>query len=173
MNSTVLNIVRRAAVPVAALVMAIGLAGTASAAVIDPAPIGPNQLFTGIVNGASTNAVIRTDCVGPIAVGQTGHPVPNQYVEVSAGPSASSIVSVGDTGSAGNSVIVVLNGGSSVTPTQTVLFGTLHDYVVHLPIPTGITVPCSGPGNVVFLPSPTSPTARSATVNVTLVSITA
>jgi hypothetical protein len=170
MNSTVLRFVRRAAVPVVAIAAVLGLAGTAGA-VIDPAPIGPNQFFTGIVNGASGNATILTNCVGPIRVGETGNPLPNQYVEVSAGASSGSIVDVGFTGSAGNSVIVVLNTGTITGPVQTVLIGTLRDYVVHLAIPTGITVPCSGPGDVAFVPSPGSSTAKAAIVNVNLVSI--
>ncbi|HEX4704546.1 MAG TPA: hypothetical protein VH352_20635 [Pseudonocardiaceae bacterium] len=167
MNSTVLRIARRAAVPVAAIFAVVGLAGTAGA-VIDPAPIGPNQFFTGIVNGASVNATITTNCIGPIRPGETGNPLPNQYVEVSPGPSSGN-VGIGFTGSNGNSVIVVLNTGGPTGPIQTVLIGTLHDYIVHLPIPTGITVPCAGPGDVAFVPSPGSSNAKSAIVNVNLV----
>lgn len=162
---------RRVLVPVLGAVAAVGLAATAGNAVIDPAPIGPNQFFTGDVNGASQNGAITTDCVGPIVPGETGHPIANQYVAVSAGPSSGSNVSVGFTGSLGDSVEVDLVLPVSPGPAPGIEFGILHDYVVHLPIPTDITVPCDGPADVVFIPKPNSPTAKSADVHVTLRSI--
>lgn len=160
---------RRVLVPVLAAVAAVGLGATAGNAVIDPAPIGPNQFFTGDVNGLSANGAITTDCIGPIIPGETGHPIANQYVAVLPGPANGSNVSVGFTGSAGNSVEAVL-----VFPTGSIsgiVLGTLHDYVVRLPIPTDITVPCNGPADVLFIPQPNSQSAKSADVNVTLRSI--
>jgi hypothetical protein len=53
------TIARCAMVPVFAAV--IGLAG---AAVIDPLPIGPNEVFAGFVNDHQTNATIVADCAG-------------------------------------------------------------------------------------------------------------
>ncbi len=165
-----MSIVRRVAVPLAALVAAVTLAGTANA-VIDPAPIGPNSFFTGDVNGASQNGTIKTDCVGPIRPGEQGHPVGNQFVAVIPGASSTANVSVGFTGSAGNEVTVFLETPTSTGPVSTGLIGTLHDYVVHLTIPTSLVVPCDGSADVVFVPGPPSPTAKSAVVRVTLVSI--
>ena len=165
-----MSIVRRVAAPLAALVAVMTLAGTANA-VIDPAPIGPNSFFTGDVNGASQNGTIKTDCFGPIRPGEQGHPVGNQFVAVIPGPSSTANVSVGFTGSAGNEVTVFLETPTSTGPVSTGLIGTLHDYVVHLAIPTGLLVPCDGSADVVFVPGPPSPTAKSAVVRVSLVSI--
>jgi hypothetical protein len=163
---------RRFAIPLIAAVAAVGLAGTsATAAIIDPAPIGPNQFFHGDVNGLSANATITTDCVGPVRPNESGHPVGNQYVDVLPGVSSGSAVSVGFTGSAGNSVRAALLLPISSGPASGIVLGTLRDYVVRLTIPVDITVPCNGSADVVFTPLPTSDTAKSATVHVTLVSI--
>jgi hypothetical protein len=170
MNTTVLSIVRRVAVPFAALVAVVALGGTANA-VIDPAPIGPNSFFTGDVNGASQNGIIKTGCAGPVQPGQKGHPVGGQFVAVIPGASSSANVSVGFTGSVGNEVTVYLETPTSASPIGIALIGTLRDYVVHLTIPTGIFVPCNGPADVVFVPGPPSATAKSAVVHVSLISI--
>jgi hypothetical protein len=61
----------RFAIPVLAAVAAIGLAVPVGAAVIDPLPIGPNEVFAGFVNDHQTNATIVADCVG---AARTGHP---------------------------------------------------------------------------------------------------
>jgi hypothetical protein len=160
---------RRVLVPVLGALSVVGLAATAGNAVTDPAPIGPDQFFTGDVNGLQANGVITTDCVGPIVPGATGRPIGNQFVAVLPGPATGANVSVGFTGSLGNSVEAVLvfpNGSVSG-----IVLGTVHDYVVRLPIPTDITVPCNGPADVRFIPQPNSPSAKSADVNVTLRSI--
>jgi Na+/H+ antiporter NhaA len=54
------TIARRAMIPVLAAV--IGLA--VPAAVIDPLPIGPNEVFAGFVNDHQTDATVVADCVG-------------------------------------------------------------------------------------------------------------
>lgn len=154
---------RRLALPAAVLLTLLGAAGTA-AAVTDPGPIGPNQYFSGIVNGKTANAPILTDCVGPIVAGQTGHPLSGQYVLVTT-PPATTTGDVGYTGSAANSVTAVLQGGPMVGPAATVI-GTLTWYEVKLPIPTTLTVPCGGAGEVDFIPTSTSSTARTAVVSV-------
>jgi hypothetical protein len=165
-----MSIVRRVAVPLVALFAAVTLAGTANA-VIDPAPIGPNNFFTGDVNGLSQNATIKTDCIGPIRPGQQGHPVGNQFVAVIPGVSSGADVSVGFTGSVGNEVTAFLAAPSSTSPVTTGLIGTMHEWVVHLAIPTSLVVPCDGSADVVFVPGPPSSTAKSAIVHVTLVQI--
>lgn len=166
---------RRFTIPLIAAAAAIGLAGTtataATTAVIDPAPIGANQFFHGDVNGLSANATITTDCPGPVRPNEMGHPVGNQYVAVLPGTSSGSAVDVGFTGSAGNSVRAALLLPISSGPASGITLGTLRDYVVRLTIPIDITVPCNGSADVVFTPLPTSDTAKSATVHVTLVSI--
>lgn len=57
----------------------------------------------------------------------------------------------------------------STTATNTPVI--LRDYAVSAPIPTSLTLPCSGSGTVAFVPEPTSPTAHTATVTVTFTSI--
>jgi hypothetical protein len=156
---------RRLALP-AALLALLGGAGTA-AAVTDPGPIGPNQRFSGIVNGKTANAPILNDCVGPIVPGQTGHPQSGQYVLATTLP-ATTTGDVGYTGSAANSVTAVLQGGSMVGPAATVI-GTLKWYEVKVPIPTALTVPCAGAGEVDFIPTPTSSTAHTAVVTVSFI----
>lgn len=47
----------------------------------------------------------------------------------------------------------------------------LRDYAVSAPIPTSLSLPCSGSATVAFVPEPTSLTAQTATVTVTFISI--
>ncbi len=153
------------AITVGALLL--GSAGTAAAAAVqDPLPVGPNQVFTGQVNGVADNAPIRTDCLGPITPGETGHPIAGQYVE--AVTAAASSADTGYTGSAAQALQVTLTAPASST--LTTLIGTLNSFYVQLPIPTTLVVPCSGTGLVAFAPTPTSPAARAATVTVDFLS---
>jgi hypothetical protein len=128
--------------------------------------IGPNQYFVGNVNGSAGNASILVGCFGP--VGGTGHPLQNQYVLASQVP-ASTTSNVGFTGSAANSLVVSLRLITPSGSTGTYLIGTLTRYDTKLAIPTTLDLPCSATGNAVFAPAPTSPTAKSAVVSVTVV----
>lgn len=159
---------RQVSSPLLALAVGALLLGSAgaAAAVTDPLPIGPNQVFAGQVNGVADNAPIQTDCLGPITPGETGHPLAGQYVE--AVPAPASSATAGYTGSAGRLLQVTLTAPASST--LTTVIGTLNSYYVQLPIPTTLTVPCSGTGLVAFTPTPTSSTARSATVTVDFLS---
>lgn len=149
---------------VAALTLLGGAIGLPSAvATVDPAPIGPDQFFVGQVNGASADAVIRVVCPGPVTAGETGHPISGQSVVVL--PGASSSAGVGFTGAAGDEVAVDFGAGSTTAPV------ILSDYAVKAEIPTTLDLPCSGAGKVVFVPTPTSSTAQSATVSVTYADI--
>lgn len=145
-----------------ALGTAAVLAGTAvpASAGITPAPIpiGPNQLFAGLVNGQEGNATIQMGCFGP--VGGTGHPLAGQTVSVRPA-STSGTADVGFTGSAATQIAVTF-GTSSSTDKPIVL----DAYGVTAEIPTTLTLPCGGPGVVVFTPLPTSSTARADTVDV-------
>ena len=155
---------RLLAVTVGALL--IGSAGSAAAAVQDPLPVGPDIAFAGQVNGVSTNAPIRTDCLGPVVVGETGHPVAGQYVEAVTAPVTSAVS--GYTGSAAHQLEVSLTAPASSTVSS--LIGALNSFYVELSIPVTLTVPCTGTGVVAFTPDPTSPTARTATVTVDFLS---
>lgn len=153
----------------AAAVASVVLTGTAQA-VVDPAPIGPNQFFSGLVNGTNVHAVVTTDCVGPVTPGELGHPVSGQTVSVDP-EKTSSTTDVGFTGSAGDSVEVFLGGPTSSGSSLSGVVGTLTAYAVQLKIPTTLQVPCDGSGQAVFVPKPTSSTAKSATLAVTFESI--
>ena len=166
MHSSARRLAASAALSGAVAVAAAVLAGTAQAAVVDPAPIGPNQVFTGLVNNTNDNPVVTTDCVGPVVPGQMGHPVSGQFVSVDPAPTTST-VDVGFTGSVGDSVTVFLGGPTSSGSSAAGRVGTLKDYAVRLAIPTTIEVPCDGPGEAAFVPEPTSPTAKTAILDVT------
>lgn len=136
-----------------------------AAAAVDPAPIGPHQWFSGQVNGVTANAVITVGCVGPVLPGQTGHPVSGQSVSVVPAPGAVTS-NDGYTGEAADHVVVDF-GAPASTGSATVL----QYYGVKAAVPTSIELPCYGSGKVVFVPAPTSSTARTATVPVTYRSI--
>jgi hypothetical protein len=131
--------------------------------VVDPAPIGPNQLFQGLVNGQTANATIQMACFGPVHPGQTGHPLPGQTVKALPLPSSSTVDS-GYTGSAANSIDVFFGPSSSVASPV-----VLRYWAVSAAIPTTLVLPCFDTGTVTFVPTPTSATARNATVQVTFV----
>ncbi|MHA6757035.1 hypothetical protein [Streptacidiphilus sp. PAMC 29251] len=158
-----LSVLHRSALAVTATVLAAGLLSAAPAAadgVVDPAPIGPNQYFTGLVNNVSTQAVIKVVCPGPVIPGETGHPLSGQTV-AALPATVSSSTAAGFTGSAANRIQVGF--GTAASATTPVL---LTDWAVKAAIPTSLLLPCSGSGTVVFVPLPTSPTAHSATVTV-------
>lgn len=126
-------------------------------------PIGPNQVFRGLVNGVHDNARITVVCPGPIQPGQTGHPTSGQTISVTQGSSTGTIG--GYTGSSGTSVVA---GFVSSSVAQRFTF-TAYD--VPQTLPTTMNLPCSGTGTLTFAPEPTSDTARSDSVIVTFVNI--
>lgn len=128
-------------------------------------PIGPDQGFHGLVNGAHDNAVIKVLCLGPASPDQTGHAVPGQPLVVA--PGAVSTKGGGYTGSLGNAVTVAFGAVSTGEP---IVF---HAYSVPQDIPQSVALPCSGTGTIRFVPVPTSATAIPDSVTVTYVSITA
>ena len=144
-----------------AAAMGLSAAATASAAVgpQDPVPIGPNEYFKGLINNHPPGkAVITVICPGPV---NTGHPAAGQTIEVETAQPTSTF-DTGFTGSAGMKI------GATLAPAATTsLLATFTNFFVPKTIPTSITVPCSGTGKVVFRPSPTSSTAKSAVLPVT------
>ncbi|WP_042378209.1 hypothetical protein [Streptacidiphilus melanogenes] len=155
---------RTTATAAAALGLATALAtavapAARAAGVVDPAPIGPNQFFTGLVNGTATGAAIQMACFGPVTAGETGHPLAGQTVEVLPSP-ASGTVDVGYTGSAATGIV------ANFGPASTTLPVTLGYYAVKVAIPTSLVLPCAGTGTVAFVPEPGSATARSAILTV-------
>ncbi|MBV9032631.1 MAG: hypothetical protein JO364_20490 [Pseudonocardiales bacterium] len=102
-------------------------------------------------------------CFGPIRPGQTGHPLAGQTVEVLP-VAAATTRDIGFTGSAAHAVDVSFSPTSVLAPLV-----VLRDYAVSAPIPVSLSLPCYGTGQVTFIPVPTSPTARPATVTVSFV----
>jgi hypothetical protein len=134
-------------------------AAAAPVPVQDPVPIGPNQVFRGFINGHPPGkAVITVICPGPV---NTGHPAGGQKIEVETAQPTSTF-DTGFTGSAGTKITAALAPGATTT-----ILASFTSYFVPKNIPTSITVPCSGTGKVVFRPSPTSSTAKSAVLPVT------
>jgi hypothetical protein len=144
----------------AALSMAVGGAALAATRQVhDPVPIGHNQYFSGYVNGAPPGPVIIAVACAPGAT--TGHPLPKQAVEVEP-VAASSATEVGFTGSKGDKITASL--APTTAPT---IIASFTSYYVNKDIPTKIIVPCSGTGTMLFVPSPTSKTAKTAELTVT------
>lgn len=152
--------------------LAIGPAAAAATLgpVPDPVPIGPNEFFSGLVNGSdgiSSVAAIQTNCIGPVQPGQTGHPLAGQTVEVTlAKPPVTAGGDVGYTGSA-HSITASLAWPWPAATTTMELVATFGSYYVKEPIPVTLTVPCGGQGAMLFAPTPASATGSTATVRVT------
>jgi hypothetical protein len=156
-------------VPLAAAAALLCAAPTGAAAapadgVVDPAPIGPNQYFVGLVNDQSADATIAMACFGPVHAGQTGHPLADQTVKVLPVTAPTATARAGYTGAAGN--VVGVGFGLSASAASPVV---LRTWAVAAKIPTTLVLPCYGTGTVTFVPAPTSATARPATVRVTFV----
>lgn len=152
-----------------ALAMGVGAAGVLGApgaAAAVPPPIGPNQVFQGQVNTVTAGAVIKVGCFGPVTPASTGHPIAGQTVDVRYTPDVTSKDGTGFTGSAADHVIVGFDSGPSTG--QVV---SISAYDAKVVIPASLNLPCFGTGTVQFAPSPTSATARTASVPVTYVSI--
>lgn len=149
-------------IALAATAITAGTAAPALAApIIDPVPIGPNQHFEGLVNGKTDHAIIVTDHCLTTPLGLlVAHPAPGQHIRV-----VRDADSDGFTGSAAHAIDVQFPSPPPVVNSPVVL----HSYNVPTPIPVSLTVPCSGPGTVTFVPEPTSKTAVTETVNVTFV----
>jgi hypothetical protein len=138
-----------AAVPVA-------LAGAQPA----PVAVGPNQSFVGLVNGHPGKATIEVVCPGPLRVNQHGYALPGQTL----GVESPSPVALGYTGTRADSIVAQFLTPSTTAAGTTVTF---TDYG-NQPLPTTVLLPCDGSSTVVFVPRPTSATARSSRVTVTL-----
>ena len=163
----------RVSAPTAPAALVAGVLVPALAAVVAGAApasataIGPNQYFVADVNGHVTSpAPINMACFGPTFPGQTGNPLPGNYVEVL--PPTTSSGSTGYTGSLGDAVNVSIV-YSVGTVTHVVPIGTLTSYGTKLAISTSLVFPCWGSGTAVFTPTPTSSTAKAADLGVEFV----
>ena len=145
----------RSAVAVPLVVGAALWAAPSAASAATARPIGPNQSFVGVTKGQLGTDHILMICPAAAA---SGHPAGGQTVEVLPGPTA---IGGGFTGNKGTHVAVAFPGPSATAPLNLVAYGVAR------PIPTTLTLPCTGTGTVRFIPLPTSKTARTDLVTVT------
>ena len=136
--------------------------------------IGPNQYFTGVINGTAGNTVvpipIQMACFGPVTPGETGHPLAGQTLSVHQLFPPVPVTTLGYTGS--DSTIGVFfgappPGGSSAHAAKTVTFS---HYDKTKALPKALTLPCSGTGTVWFVPIPVIPPSQAQAVPVQFVS---
>jgi len=130
--------------------VAMAFAVTALAVVSVPAGakqiIGPNQHFSGLVNGTRTSAVVYTVCAGPAQAGRTGPVAGGQTLAVSRAGAAH-----GDTGPFTQIYAwFVPQSGTTTAPKQLKFIS----YKVPKAIPTSVQVPCDGRGMVEFSSCP-------------------
>jgi hypothetical protein len=158
--------VRRTLIGASLIVVAAGFIAPGVSGALTHSKIGPHQHFAGSVNGsfgAPVPAVIKVVCPGPARLGQSGHPLSGQTVEVSMAISMFS--NSGFTGKNASSIAVFFGPPppSMTGPGQV----TFTRYGVPKAIPTSLNLPCSGSGVVTFVPFPESPpTSRSEGVAV-------
>jgi hypothetical protein len=123
--------------------------------------VGPNQSFVGLVNDHPGKATVEVVCPGPLRVDQHGYALPGQTLGVeSPSPVAAAL---GFTGTRADSIVAQFLTPSTTAAGTTVTF---TDYG-NQPLPTTVLLPCDGSSTAVFVPRPTSPTARSSRVTVT------
>jgi hypothetical protein len=146
----------------------------AAAFALGPA-IGPNEFFNGSlinVTSAGVTSSTSTLLVACSSAAVVGHPLPGQAVEANLIVPPTTAVT-GFTGTLAKSIEASVVWSSAEPPvTADESIGTLNAYSTPLAVPTSLTVPCSGAGVLSFAPTPTSSTARSATVDITFVSAT-
>jgi hypothetical protein len=153
----------------AGAVLALAFAAPAVAAVsptlpvgpIGP-PIGPNQAFQGVVNGATSDAVLIDGCSGPgSGPADYGYLIPGQYAEVIPAPTTPPLPAsaTGFTGSAGTEVGVTIVIVSPDSATSSITLTPLTNYDDPVDIPQA-QVPCDAQADVVFTPLPWTETAR-------------
>jgi hypothetical protein len=142
----------RIAIVSAPALLAVGALATASpaqAAPVGSGSVGPDQYFTGEVFGNTGQSVIDVVCT---AAATTGHPEAGQTVEVLQvyPPVTTTIGYTGDEAVEIDTTLVYPTVASG-SPTS---IATFTEYGLQLPIPTSITVPCTGGGVMSFSPYP-------------------
>jgi hypothetical protein len=151
-------------------VTTLGLAA-APATAATSVPLGAHETFGGTVNGATEHATIRMACFGPDRPGRTGHPMAGQTVGVFV-PEVLTRPTFGRTGDPARSIVVWITTGRGTVGPPVARFRRLWltrpVISASQPLPTALTLPCSGSATAVFAPVPATGGAAAATVDVTL-----
>jgi hypothetical protein len=158
------SIVRTALAFLGLVVLAIAL--TAGTAVAKRPRIAPHQTFDGLVNGHRDTAGPVTIFVGCRNPSQTtGHPVGGT---VSVVPAVTSADQSGNTGDEGTEIEAFFGAPPpAIAAPAAKTTATFHRYGQARPIPKHLVLPCSGTGQVTFVPFPRAvPTSRAAVVAV-------
>jgi hypothetical protein len=140
-------------VAITSAVMLAAGAALATPAMADGGQVGQEQYFYGEFFGLTSvtaSDVIQVSCATPET---TGHPVAGQYVAAHQifPPVASTY---GYTGNFGTEIDVNLAYSVGTISVLTPTFATLSYYDTKAEIPTSLTLPCSGTGELVFTPTP-------------------
>ena len=157
--------------------VALGLMILAGSVMVLPAGaavrVGPDQFFTGVVNGhdgnTATPIAIRMACFGPLTPGETGHPMAGQTLAVhQLFPPTATGPSLGFTGNDAE-IGVFFNAPPPVRPGDVTTTPIFLRYDVSKRLPTSLTLPCAGTGTAFFTPIPVVPPSRTASVPVEFV----
>jgi hypothetical protein len=157
---------------VAIVSLAASAAGAVRSNVLPPVvKVGPNQYFAGLVNGSRGPAVVRMACFGPTYLGERGHPLPGQTLEVAylgrvPPPTPFATGDVGFTGPLASEIGAVfgpLPPSPYASPVSVTIFTF---YGVSQPLPTSVLLPCFGSGSVRFVPIPVAGGSKQAVVSV-------
>ena len=123
--------------------------------------VGPNKVFTGVVNGSTSDATVYVVCPGPVGPGSHGRPFNDSWQVVEG-------TGTGFTGSAAKEIVASIAGATS---SGAVITSTFTEYGVAQAFPAELQLPCMGTGKAVFTPEPPSPTSRASTVTVRFVNV--
>jgi hypothetical protein len=157
----------RTLITAAAVAVAAQVAVAAASPADRPAvKVAANQDVRGFVNAKNRKATIRVLCRG---AARTGHPLARQSVRVARAIDPS-LPNDGFTGAAATSIGAWLTWPTTTAPPPPAYIATFTGYHSR-PIPTAITVPCGGSGQMLFLPAPGSRGVKAATVGLTFVNI--
>jgi hypothetical protein len=166
-----MGIVRRVGAVLGLIILAGSVMVLPAGATVE---VGPNQFFTGVINGIDGNATtpitIRMTCFGPVTPGQTGHPMAGQTLAVhQLFPPTATAGSLGFTGNDA-AIGVFFNVLPPVTPSVSITTTPVFKrYDVSKGLPTSLTLPCGGTGTVYFTPIPVVPPSHTASVPVAFV----
>jgi hypothetical protein len=122
-------------------------------------PIGPDQYFSGQINGSTSNPVIRVRCTG--SAQGIGHPVGGQSIGVTPADATTAGPGTGYTGDAADHAVIGFDGLSVGAMLS------LKSYDTKAEIPAELNLPCSGTGTVAIVPAPADATTQAAMLTVT------